>query len=166
MRSWLARSYASNMKQPNYRIVPLPSEVADAARRAVAASATDHAVVTADAPNAYPCRHCLHWAEPGDELILFPFASVDGGPYQERGPIFVHAERCTRYAETESYPEAFRNSRVIRAYDTRKFMIDARVVNGEGPEQLIEELLANPQVAFLHVRSVTRGCYTMGVERV
>ena len=99
-------------------------------------------------------------------MILFPFTSIDGGPYQECGPIFVHAEPCTRYAETETYPKHFRNGRVVRAYDARKFMIDARVVNGDGPEQMIEELLANPDAAFLHVRSATRGCYTMGVERV
>ena len=154
------------MKQPNYRIVPLPTEIADAARRALAARAPDHAVVTADSPSGYPCRHCLQWAKLGEEMILFPFASVDSGPYQERGPIFVHAARCTRYADSESYPEAFRNGRVVRAYDARKFMIDARIVNGEGPEQVIEESLANPDAAFLHVRSATRGCYTFGVERI
>jgi hypothetical protein len=91
---------------------------------------------------------------------------VNSGPYQERGPIFVHATPCVRYADTGIYPAAFRNGRVIRAYDTRRFMIDARMVNGEGPEQVIEELLENPGAAFLHVRSATRGCYTMGVERV
>ena len=166
MRDVAAQPYASDMKQQNYRIVPLPTEVADAARRELAAGAPDHALVTADSPSGYPCRHCLQWAKPGEQLILFPFAAVDGGPYQERGPIFVHADPCTRYAETRSYPEVFRDGRVVRAYDQRKFMIDARVVNGEGPEQVIEELLANPDAAFLHVRSVTRGCYTMGVERV
>ena len=154
------------MKQLYYRIVPLPTEVAHAARSGLAAGAPDHALVTADSPNGYPCRHCLQWATAGEQLILFPFASVESGPYQERGPIFVHAEPCTRYAATERYPETFGTGRAIRAYDRRKFMIDARVVNGEGPEQAIEELLANPAAAFLHVRSATRGCYTMGIERV
>ena len=166
MRDAPGRRYPSKMKQPGYRIVPLPTAVADAARRAVSAGATDHALVTADSPSGYPCRHCLQWAKTGEQMILFPFASIARGPYQERGPIFVHAEPCTRYAETASYPETFRNGRVVRAYDARNFMIDARVVNGEGPEQVIEELLANADAAFLHVRSVTRGCYTMGVERV
>ncbi len=166
MRAQVARRYGSTMKQINYRIVPLATEIADAARGRLAARAPDHALVTADSPNGYPCRHCLQWAEAGEQLILFPFASVENGPYQERGPIFVHAEPCTRYTGTERYPEAFRNERVIRAYDNRNFMIDARVVNGEGPEQVIDELLGNPDAAFLHVRSATRGCYTMGVERV
>jgi hypothetical protein len=154
------------MKQHIYRIVPLPTEVADAARRQLAVGAPDHALIQADSASGYPCRHCLRWANPGEQMILFPFAAVGEGPYQERGPIFVHAEPCTRYAATENFPAEFRSGRVIRAYDTRKFVIDARVVNGEQPEAVIDELLQNPEVAFLHVRSATRGCYTMGIERV
>ncbi len=166
MRRCGVPGYAPNMKQSNYRIVPLPSDVADAARRALAAGAADHALVIADSPNGYPCRHCLQWAAPGERMILFTYAAVDSGPYQERGPIFVHAEPCSRYSAVADYPADFRNGRVIRAYDERKFIIDARVVNGEGPEAAIEDLLRNPRAAFLHVRSVGYGCYTMGVERV
>ena len=166
MRGGGCRAYGLDMKQPTYRIVPLPTEVADAARRGFADGAADHALLRADAPNAYPCRHCLRWATPGEEMILFPFASVASGPYQERGPIFIHAEPCSRYADTETYPEEFRNGRAVRAYDAREFMIDARIVDDEGLERVIEELLANVETAFLHVRSATRGCYTMGVERV
>ena len=99
-------------------------------------------------------------------MILFTYAAVENGPYQERGPIFVHAEPCARYRTVTSYPPDFRNGRVIRAYDERNFIIDARVVNGEGPEAAIEALLQNPRTAFLHVRSAGYGCYTMGVERV
>ena len=165
MRGLVARSYASDMKQLNYRIVPLPTDVADAARQALVAGASDHALVTADSPVGYPCRHCLQWAKPGEQMILFPFAAVGDGPYHERGPIFVHAEPCARYTETASYPAEFRSGRVVRAYDARKFMIDARVVNGEPVEVVVEELLKNPAAEFLHVRSATRGCYTFGVER-
>ena len=154
------------MKQPSYRIVPLRTEVADAAREAAATGAADHALVTADSPNGYPCRHCLKWASPGEQMILFTYAAVESGPYQERGPIFVHAEPCSRYSATDRYPAEFRNGRVIRAYDVRKRIIDARVVNGEGPEAAIDDLLQNAHAAFLHVRSVGYGCYTMGVERV
>ena len=166
MRSSWRERYAPNMKQQTYRILPLATEVADAARRAVAAGEADHALIVADSPNGYPCRHCLTWATPGDRMVLFTYAAVANGPYQERGPIFVHAEPCPRYAGVTSYPSDFRSGRVIRAYDNRNFIIDARVVNGEGPEAAIEHLLQNPRVAFLHVRSVGYGCYTMGVERV
>ena len=166
MRDLAAQPYASDMKQHNFRIVPLPTKVADAARSAIAAAAPDHALVTADSPSGYPCRHCLQWAKSGEQMILFSFAAIADGPYREIGPIFVHAEPCPRYTESEIYPADFRNGRVIRAYDDRKFIVDARVVNGGGPEAAIEELLEHPRTAFLHVRSSGYGCYTMGVERV
>ncbi len=151
----------------NYRIVPVPTEVAEAARRAATAGRTDHALVVADSPSSYPCRHCLRWAEVGERLIVFPFASVPPGhPYSETGPIFVDAQACARYLETETFPAPFREGRVLRAYNSQYDMNDAVVVNGSGPEAMIENLLRNPETDFIHVRSVTRGCYTMGIERL
>ena len=158
--------YAAGMTTTKYRVVPIATEVANRARAAAAAGASDHALVVADSPDAYPCRHCLRWATAGESLILFPFASVPPGyPYAESGPIFVHADACQRYAETEVFPFAFRKNRVLRAYDSKHTMIDAAVVNGDEPEAVIENLLENPDTHFIHVRSLLRGCYTMGIAR-
>jgi uncharacterized protein DUF1203 len=155
------------MTTSNFRVVPLRTEIAEAARAAAAAGAPDHAVVTADSPQGYPCRHCLRWAQPGERMILFPFAAIPPGrPYSESGPIFVHADPCERYGATEEFPAAFRAGRVLRAYNSQHAMIAAEVANGEGPEAVIERFLQKPETAFVHVRSVTRGCYTMEIERL
>jgi hypothetical protein len=155
------------MKKSNFRIVPLRTEIAEEARRAAQSGAPDHAVVTADSPIGYPCRHCLRWARPGERMILFPFAAIPPGrPYSESGPIFVHAEPCQRYTAMHEFPADFRKGRVFRAYNSEQDMIDAEVVNGNEPEAVIEKLLQNPDTAFLHARSVSRGCYTMQIERV
>lgn len=53
----------------------------------------------------------------------------------------------------------------MRGYDARDEMIVAEVT-GDNPEAVIEAMLGNPEVAFVQVRSVTRGCFTMRVERV
>lgn len=155
------------MKSPSFRVVPLLSEIADEARRAAAFGAADHAVLTTESPNTFPCRHCLRWAEPGERMVLFPFAAIPAGrPYSETGPIFVHAEPCDRYSAATEYPAAFREGRAVRAYNSQHDMIAAEVVNGNGPEAVIERFLENPDTAFVHVRSATRGCYTMEVERL
>ena len=155
------------MKSSTFRIVPLRTEVAASARRAAAAGASDHAVITADSPSKYPCRHCLTWAIPGEKIILFPFAAIaPGHPYSESGPIFVHLGPCERYAAVNEFPAAFRNGRVLRAYDSSQDMIGAEVANGEGPEPVIERFLEKPETAFVHVRSATRGCFTMEVVRI
>jgi|SRR5438128_10413231 len=156
------------MKTSKFRIVPLATEVANAARRAAEAGAADHAVITADSPTGFPCRHCLRFARSGERVILFPYTAIPPGhPYSESGPVFVHAEPCDRYATTREFPADFRKGRVMRAYNSKFDMIDAEVVNGANePEAVVEKLLQNPETAFVHARSVTRGCYTFGVERI
>ena len=155
------------MKTSTFRIVPIRTEIAEAARREAEAGAPDHVFVTADSPNGYPCRHCLRWAQPGERMILFPFAAIaPGHPYSESGPIFVHAEPCERYSATHEFPTDFRNGRVLRAYNSQRDMIAAEVADGEGPEAVIERFLQKPETAFVHVRSASHGCYTMEVERI
>ena len=154
------------MKRSNFRIIPLPTEIAEAARRAVTVGTADHALITASSPGSSPCRHCLRWAQPGERVILFPYAAIPAGhPYAESGPIFVHAEKCERYSATDEYPAEFRNGRVFRAYDLNYNLIDAQVVNGSEPETVIQELFENPETAFVDARSVTHGCFTFRVQR-
>jgi hypothetical protein len=120
------------MKPSAFRIAPLPSEVASQAREACKNGVPGHALITVDSRNAYPCRQCLRWAEPGERVILFTYASIPPGlPYSESGPIFVHELPCAFYAETGKYPSDFRAGRVIRAYDSSQNMIDAVVVDNE-----------------------------------
>ncbi len=155
------------MKNPSFRIVPIRTDIAEAARHKAEEGAPDHAFVTADSPDGYPCRHCLRWAQPGERMILFPFAAIaPGRPYSESGPIFVHAEPCERYAATHEFPLTFRNGRVLRAYNSQHAIIAAEVANAEGPEAVIERFLQQPETAFVHVRSASHGCYTMEVERL
>ena len=154
------------MKTSTLRIVPLPTEVAEEARRAVQSGAEDHTVIMVDSATGYPCRHCLRWAQPGERVILFPYAAIPSGhPYAETGPIFVHAEKCERYRATNEYPAEFRSGRVLRAYDSNYNLIDAQVVNGSEPEPVIERLFQNADTAFVDVRSVTHGCFTFRVQR-
>ena len=154
------------MKTSRFRSVPLPAQVADAARRAVSAGAADHALITVDSPESSPCRHCLRWAQPGERVILFPYAAVPSGqPYSETGPIFVHANECQRYSATNEYPADFRSGRVFRAYDSKYNIIAAQVMDGSEPEIAIESLFQNPETAFVDVRSVTCGCFTFRVQR-
>ncbi len=154
------------MKASTFRILPLPTEIAEAARHAVKAGASDHAIVNADSPGSSPCRHCLRWAQPGERVILFPYAPIPSGhPYSETGPIFVHADECQRYSATNEYPADFRNGRVFRAYDAKYKIIDAQIMNGSEPEAVIESLFQNPDTAFVDVRSVTHGCFTFRVQR-
>jgi Protein of unknown function (DUF1203) len=130
------------------------------------AGAADHAIVVAESPTGYPCRHCLNFAQPEERMVLFPYEAIPvGHPYSETGPIFVHAESCERYAATDEFPADFRKGRVMRAYNSKFDMIDAEIVDGREPESIIEKLFQNPDTAFVDVRSITRGCFTFRIRR-
>ena len=166
MRGATTAITSDRMTTSEFRIVPLPSEVADEAREAIRRDASDHALIEVDSPQSYPCRHCLRWADPGEHVILFPYASIPADrPYAESGPMVVHEHRCEPYLTTDNYPPALRRGRVLRAYDSQDAMIDAAVVDGEEPEAMIEKLFANPAAVFLQVRSATRGCFSFKIER-
>jgi hypothetical protein len=162
MKTSTPKAFASSA----FRIVPLPTAIAEKARRAAELGAEDHAVVKVDSATGYPCRHCLRWAQPGERVILFPNTSIPPGhPYSETGAIFVHAEPCQRYSATDEYSADFRNGRVFRAYDANYNIIDAEVANGNEPAAVIKKLLQNPKTKFVDARSVTHGCFTVRILR-
>src|SRR5689334_222978 len=137
------------MMNSKFRFVALATEVTEAARKAAAEHRPEYRIVKVDSPNSAPCRHCLEWAKPGEDVILFPYDAIPpGSPYSERGPIFVHVERCPRYTAT-SYPVAFREGRVFRAYNNGNDIIDAALPDGDEPETVIEKLFSNPETAFV-----------------
>ena len=72
MRNSQERIQFRLMKTSTFCIVPLPTDIAEKARRAAELRAKDHAVITVDSATGYPCRHCLRWAQPGERVILFP----------------------------------------------------------------------------------------------
>src|SRR4029078_5158183 len=147
------------MKTSRFQIVPLPTEIADVARRQVKEGLPHAALTTGDSQGSSPCRHCLRWAQPNERVILFSYAAIPAGhPYSEAGPIFVHANECQRYSATNEYPADFRSGRVFRAYDSKYNIIDAQIANGSEPEVVIEFLFQNPETALVYGRSVPQAC--------
>ncbi len=116
-----------------------------------------------------PCRHCQRNVEAGAAYLILayrPFPSRQ--PYAEVGPIFLHAEACERYPETEQPPARLRNA----PYLLRGYSPDNRIVYGTGKvtapdaiEATAEDILARDGVAYVHVRSSTNNCYQLRIER-
>ena len=153
------------MTNNSFKVVALPTAIADEARRRAANGAPDHKTSVVQTDHAAPCRHCLTWAKPGERVILFPYQAIScGRPYAESGPIFVHAEQCARYSSPNEFPRELRNGRAIRAYNEKNEIVAAEVLNG-APEESATRLLENDAVRFLHVRSASHGCYTFKLER-
>ena len=116
-----------------------------------------------------PCRHCLKPIAEGAPMLILayrPFPAPQ--PYAEVGPIFLHAEPCERAAPSHELPEILASPEYI----VRGYGANDRIVYGTGGvvarariAARAAELLANPAIAYLHVRSARNNCYQCRVER-
>lgn len=117
---------------------------------------------------ANPCRHCLQLIEPGHEKLVVAYRPFERAqPYAETGPIFLHAEECQRY-ESRVPPEwfAYLTPAIIRGYgadDWIRYETGA-VVAGVDLASAARDILANPDVAYVHIRS-KYNCFQCRVER-
>src|SRR6476619_3469845 len=115
-----------------------------------------------------PCRRCLRDAAPGDLLAL---ASYDPflvrSPYAGDGPVCVHADGCEPFASEPGAVSEQVSRRIlsVRAYDADAMLTDATVLEGEQFRERAEALLADPEVALLHVHFAGPGCFAVGVDR-
>lgn len=116
-----------------------------------------------------PCRHCLRYIPEGAEMLVLahrPFPALQ--PYAETGPIFLCAEPCARH-DGDGLPEVFTRAPdyLIKGYGT-----DDRIVYGTGQVvardammEAAEAILADPRVAYVHIRSARNNCYQARIGR-
>ncbi|MFL6142506.1 MAG: DUF1203 domain-containing protein [Labedaea sp.] len=116
-----------------------------------------------------PLRCCLTRAGEGAQIALIchtPWS--EPSPWLEAGPVFVHFGPCAGYLTPELYPEQFSSGKRTvnpfghdgeRVYEYITFMAE-----DDDHEAVVRETLARPEVAFLHVRSATAGCFTFEVR--
>lgn len=106
-------------------------------------------------------------SHPNEGVILLahrPFESNQ--PYAETGPIFVHERPCQPYNDSFTYPPEFpRSAVVLRAYSNEDRIVGAEAVGERVVETVIEEILANPAVEYIHARNLGYGCFMFRINR-
>ncbi|MGW6546754.1 DUF1203 domain-containing protein [Streptomyces massasporeus] len=126
-----------------------------------------------DTEGGSPLRCCLRHSEPGERLALVSYAPLrrwasetgaNPGPYDELGPVFIHAEECEGPADG-TLP--FTGShRTLRRYSAEGRILGGRLVGEPGAfPQALREAFDDPAVALVHVRAVEYGCFLYEVRR-
>ena len=157
------------MTSTSFRTVPIPTAVAETARRERRSPQYGHPAHTETANGYGPCRLCLDTFRVGaDERLLFtydPFAGLD--PYPAPGPIFVHAVGCEAFAAPTGFPEPLRALPItLEGYARGRWLVAReRVIDGD-VEGAAGRLFAHPAVEYIHVRNAEAGCYIARLERV
>ena len=123
--------------------------------------------VVADAPAGFPCRVSLEDADVGDELLLLPYEHLGAGsPYRASGPLYVRRGAARAVLAPGAIPPyVTRRVMSVRAYDAGDMMVDAAVCEGAEAREIIEGMLADPAVSFIHLHNAKRGCFSCRVER-
>lgn len=153
----------------NYRINGLPIErFANLIGRSDAELAEIGAIrVTADHKPGYPCRITLEDAEVGEPLILLNFEDhAVASPYRNRYAIYVR-ERATQAAALENaLPLVFNNRPIaLRAFDEAGMLRNAALALANDAGEKIEQLFADPAIAYLHAHNAAHGCFAARIDR-
>jgi len=150
------------------RIMAIPTEVSEAVRTTLRAPGNGFPAHAELATDDAPCRHCLRTIVANKHRrILFTydrFAGIESLP--QPGPVYVHADACSRYSEDAGFPEELRASpRTVEAYARGRRLITLEYVADGKFEPAIEKLFSHSAVDYLLVNSTTAGCFTFRIER-
>lgn len=122
----------------------------------------------ADADHGYPCRLTLKDAKAGDTLLLLNFEHQPADtPFRSRHAIFVN-ERAAETARYVDEPPPVLTSRPfisLRAFDADGMMTDGIVAPGAEVAAAIAQMLADPEVAYIHAHYAGRGCFAARIDR-
>ncbi len=127
--------------------------------------------VQVDDEGGAPLRCCLRYSQPGERVALVAYeplsrwaraARVDPGPYDERGPVFVHAADCPGFDGNVHFGP---RRRVLRRYGGDGRILGGRLVDAnEDHEAVLAELFDDGTTAMVHVRAVEYGCFLYSVH--
>jgi Protein of unknown function (DUF1203) len=129
--------------------------------------------LSTDLEGGAPLRCCLRFSERGEAIALVAYeplrrwaaqTGADPGPYDERGPVFVHAGQCPGTSDAVPYPRPRR--RVCRAYAADGDILGGRLAEPhEAHADVLAEAFEDPAVALVHVRALEFGCFLYEARR-
>jgi hypothetical protein len=120
-----------------------------------------------DKSPGFPCRVSLVDAQIGEVVLLTNYEHQSASsPYRSAHAIFVRENARETHPEVDEVPHVLRSRLLsVRGFDENGMMVDADVVEGREIEPVIERLLANASISYLHLHNAKPGCYAARVDR-
>ena len=117
-----------------------------------------------------PCRHCQQDVAKGERFLILaynPFPRLQ--PYAETGPVFLHADPCSRYPESGQTPDMFlkRDGYLLKGYchSDRIVYGTGQIVKPTDLAQAASRMLERSDVKYVHVRSALNNCFSCRIDR-
>ena len=120
-----------------------------------------------DSKPGVPCRVSLRDVDVGEPALLLNYEHQPmPTPFRSSHAIFIQEWAETKIVDRNDVPDMFRSRLLsVRAFDSSAMMIDADVIEGAHLESLLERMLENRTVDYLHLHNARLGCYVGLVER-
>lgn len=120
-----------------------------------------------DSKPGFPDRIEMKDAEVGETVLLLNHVCQPANsPYRASHAIFIREGALQAYDAVNQVPEVMRVRLLsLRAFSDEGMMLDAEVVEGRMIEPVIERMLADPEVGYIHVHNARQGCYSGRIDR-
>ena len=152
----------------DFRVLPLPSAIAEEARRTGQAPGYGYPVHAGTTPSdGYgPCRCCLRRTRAGERRLLVTYNPYpEPGEIPVAGPVFIHEDSCRPF-DGAGFPEDLRGlPLVLQGHLRGGAGLVNRPLGAELPEAAIAALFQDPRIGFITLRNAEFGCFIARVER-
>src|SRR5246127_1671058 len=140
----------------SYRVVAIPSGVAEEVRTTGKSPKYGFPAHREVAAGRAPCRHCLKLIRKNEEeLLLFtydPFRELGEPPLP--GPVYIHATECPRHPESDVIPEEYRGRLLtLEGYGHNRALVKEVRVSDGAEERAAEQLFSEENIHYVNVRS-------------
>jgi len=123
--------------------------------------------VVADSKPGFPCRVILEDAEPGEELLLLNYVSLEtASPFRTAYAIYVREALVEHAIYVDELPPALRGRTLsLRGFDEEGMLRAALLTQPGEAEAGIHELFDQPEIATIHAHNAIPGCFAARIER-
>jgi Protein of unknown function (DUF1203) len=151
----------------NYKVIPIPSEVAESVRKNMISPQYKHTAFASIATGYGPCRSCLKVFDEGcEERILFTYNSFEGlSSLPLPSPIFIHKNDCEPFSG-EGFPQDLIDLPLLfEAFGENSELIKREKVERRKIDEQIKACLNLPKVRYVNIRNAEAGCFIARIER-
>ncbi len=151
----------------NYKVVPIPAEIARSVRENMKSPQYGHPAFTDVAKGYGPCRVCLKTFNQGaEERILFTynaFEKLSNLPLPS--PVYIHKNECEAFDEKGFPPDLIDLPLLFEGYGNESELLKREVVKRDEPENQIAEIFGDLKVNYINIRNAEAGCFVARIDR-
>lgn len=151
----------------NYKIVPIPSEIARSVRENMKSPQYGHPAFADVAKGYGPCRVCLKtFRKDAEERILFTYNAFENlSDLPLPSPVYIHKDECKAFDEAGFPPELIDLPLLFEGYGNDSELIKRKAVEKENIETQIAAIFALENVNYINLRNAEAGCFVALIER-